>query len=34
MRLAEEMDRRKGEERIEFSVVFGGPDTNFLKQRG
>ncbi|TFB00965.1 hypothetical protein CCMA1212_007146 [Trichoderma ghanense] len=33
-RLAEEMDRREGEDRIEFSVVYGGPNTNFLKKRG
>lgn len=32
--LAEEMDGRTGEDRIEFSIVYGGPNTNFLKQCG
>ncbi|KAL6871788.1 hypothetical protein J3F83DRAFT_614184 [Trichoderma novae-zelandiae] len=32
--LATEMDKRKGDDRIDFSIVFGGPNTNFLKERG
>jgi hypothetical protein len=32
--LAEEMDNRKGEERIAFSVVYSGPNTDFFHKRG